>query len=735
MSKNCIAKILLQGQQVEVDLGEFENKDIDNAYKLDSIYKTIIDGSTEIRDALESTKPINKPNKFDIREMDDSTSFPLSNTTVGEIANMYGGKLATLYSKIPGGVPEENLLLLNSKFSFDGFSSAGLYEKKIGRTTRKLTILNGSVDSITNYLTYHYILLAQFKNKDLRAIYANLKGVDEYKGSNFEEFLKYYFFDTKARVAIDKALRKNGTNAFDDVVVKLINNDTQYPSMEGSEEISTLINNIKKTGYISRTELNNFEEKYKLKTDLEAIRFLNYRGANLITIYKDDNVLVFDKDKSLEKLNIQSGSVYIKDIINEWVDYKEGYKIYKVPRDGKSLYFITNVEINNGESLNGKILFDTADEAIADFEKRYRSRLLKDCKLKVKPGDKITCRLYKNFISRVYKNWVFDKDWENKTYSDMYKNYKIRYRDLFAQHPDWLDAIAIPNNLLILLSIKSKLSKKYMDSKPDTLVPNVRSSEMIQEDYRETEKAFNELMQLSITPYTVNDKGEFVESTPSNNTNFEKNTIFDNTRNQVNDLFTLIKSLQDRLGVKINITNNYSAKILIGIDTAKAFVYNGEIYVNIDRATNADVIHEYGHLILGTIKQCNYSLYKSLISSAEKSDYFSEMLMMMRLNPNYASRAYQDLVEEVYCDIFGEYISKNPGDFEKIIKIIFGLRSNIDKDDLGEIANMNFNDLINRYGSTIFESNGFDFSESFKSRKDANIIEKAIKSGLVIENC
>ena len=45
MSKNCIAKILLQGQQVEVDLGEFENKDIDNAYKLDSIYKTIIDGS------------------------------------------------------------------------------------------------------------------------------------------------------------------------------------------------------------------------------------------------------------------------------------------------------------------------------------------------------------------------------------------------------------------------------------------------------------------------------------------------------------------------------------------------------------------------------------------------------------------------------------------------------------------------------------------------------------------
>ena len=66
------------------------------------------------------------------------------------------------------------------------------------------------------------------------------------------------------------------------------------------------------------------------------------------------------------------------------------------------MYFITNVELNDAKNAN-KILFDTADEAIADFEKRNRSKLLKDCKLSVKPGDKITCRLYK-FPARAYNN-------------------------------------------------------------------------------------------------------------------------------------------------------------------------------------------------------------------------------------------------------------------------------------------------------------------------------------------
>ena len=220
MSKKCTAKIYLQSQPEEilVDLGQFEEDNVNNAYKLDSIYKTISEDAT-IQDLLKSTAAINRPNKYEIKGIDDSTNFPISNTTVGEVANMCGGKLATLYNSVMGDIPEQNLLLVNSKFTYDGFATAGIYEKQIDGVTRRLTILNGNINNITNYLTYHYIIAKQLNNKDLRAIYSNLKGVDEYKGTDsdadFKEFLKYYFFDTKARIFIDRALRKDGVNVFD----------------------------------------------------------------------------------------------------------------------------------------------------------------------------------------------------------------------------------------------------------------------------------------------------------------------------------------------------------------------------------------------------------------------------------------------------------------------------------------------------------------------------------------
>lgn len=40
-----------------------------------------------------------------------------------------------------------------------------------------------------------------------------------------------------------------------------------------------------------------------------------------------------------------------------------------------------------------------------------------------------------------------------------------------------------------------------------------------------------------------------------------------------------------------------------------AFIYNGEVYLNVDRATTADSLHEFAHLIMGSMKRTNPGLY------------------------------------------------------------------------------------------------------------------------------
>ena len=115
------------------------------------------------------------------------------------------------------------------------------------------------------------------------------------------------------------------------------------------------------------------------------------------------------------------------------------------------------------------------------------------------------------------------------------------------------------------------------------------------------------------------------------------------------------------------------------------------------------------------------------------TDNFSKEFMKVKSSQSYVNRAYQDLLEEVYCNMFGEFISGDLTNFKKIIRAMFGLCSN--SYDLNEISGMSFNTLIERYGSTIFDPQKFNLKESYKSRKDANIIEKAIQSGLVTEKC
>ena len=72
------------------------------------------------------------------------------------------------------------------------------------------------------------------------------------------------------------------------------------------------------------------------------------------------------------------------------------------------------------------------------------------------------------------------------------------------------------------------------------------------------------------------------------------------------------------------------------MDIAKAYVFNGEIFINTDRASESDLVHELSHWLIALIKQSDggYNRLRYVYEELSKTDKFNE------LKDNYA---YKDL--------------------------------------------------------------------------------------------
>ena len=81
------------------------------------------------------------------------------------------------------------------------------------------------------------------------------------------------------------------------------------------------------------------------------------------------------------------------------------------------------------------------------------------------------------------------------------------------------------------------------------------------------------------------------------------------------------------------------------IQTANAFIYNGDVYINTDHARADAPIHEMTHMLLGSIRFKNPDLYYGIVQQAQNFPTFNQF---MEQNPN---RAINDNMEELFEDI------------------------------------------------------------------------------------
>lgn len=157
----------------------------------------------------------------------------------------------------------------------------------------------------------------------------------------------------------------------------------------------------------------------------------------------------------------------------------------------------------------------------------------------------------------------------------------------------------------------------------------------------------------------------------------------------------------------------------IYIRSANGFVRNGEIYINVDRAGDDTVIHEFGHLYLADAKNNNRLAYYALLEKVKDT----ELWKRMRTWAAYANKVGSDFDEEILATMIGEYYKSGfeNYEYESLVK------------EALELVDPAFIELLN---SEILPDLGDTFITNYHfQQKVATWKSKLVSDNILKENC
>lgn len=214
-------------------------------------------------------------------------------------------------------------------------------------------------------------------------------------------------------------------------------------------------------------------------------------------------------------------------------------------------------------------------------------------------------------------------------------------------------------------------------------------------------------------------------------------------------LDAIAKSLYNQFGINIHIVNaNYVEQMgVANPNVDKAFIYNGEVYVNSSIASTNDLLHEHVHLILGILKskpdlRQNYEKILNLIVDTQEGQR-----EMSRIADRYSSLSKMDLREEVFANLFSNYIrnsttietekvfNSTEEELERITKSIF----NTDIYDIKSFYSGGLTSIFTKFNREVAkymqDTEDIDFGVTKQSRRISNWISKQIEKGEIKEEC
>ena len=174
------------------------------------------------------------------------------------------------------------------------------------------------------------------------------------------------------------------------------------------------------------------------------------------------------------------------------------------------------------------------------------------------------------------------------------------------------------------------------------------------------------------------------------------------------------------------------------VDSVKAFVLNGQIYINTSNANAEDLFHELSHIFLGILKVSNPEAYQELIKIYQsKKDYKYQYITHRKTYQHYAD---QDIVEEAVADMIAADMFKS--------KQLKGSETEKSEFEGSEFAKM-FEDIFNKSQAFVqsIPDNGLGFTGYMKKLLDENsneiqrnmkiseLIRRYINEGKISEKC
>ena len=118
-----------------------------------------------------------------------------------------------------------------------------------------------------------------------------------------------------------------------------------------------------------------------------------------------------------------------------------------------------------------------------------------------------------------------------------------------------------------------------------------------------------------------------------------------------------VKYFNDKFSIAINTMsqtelNDFGKQNNIDVKNARAFIYNGQIYINSSNANVSDVFHEMAHIFLGVLKAKYPDSYQAIITKYQQSPKFKNNFKY--IDVTYNNFAMQDKLEECVVDMIAD---------------------------------------------------------------------------------
>lgn len=697
---------------------------------------------------------------------------------------------------------EYNILLTNAKFSLNWNSNYGLFSNR----GNMLAVIKPKEEYIESYLKQLYVntvldkaprdqvnLLNSYVESALRVlanredtssrVLSMMKNVgydfdaNMVRGNATPFFINYFY----TSATFSDALYKNGlVGKFNDIFNQIIGTPQMEVPSYSDPVVQSLVDRATVAGRYLRLA------KKDVETFMEAHGYGEMTDESIVTTIQDLNNKI-DNEKFLDIAFISDGAVLLrssqklpvfdKTIVNteysgDIVDQVEVYNGINISRYNDR-YFVDKRLVTTSDGLKGngvetlkharsiaKLLLDRPID-LKSVTRGLKSGLAVTSKQALEIGDKFTSlditldeniNLYND--KDLVKSITFNNFLSELNKKPQYKKILGLLREQGLNIESILDT---PEKVETFFLLKNQLRDPAIHaSLYNGKIPSMLTQDKI--DY--------EMQLITETLMTIRDAEESVyEVTETNNNKYsfrklEKERAIPvhakTPRSFKSEMVEIANHLGKNYGINVNVvTAREIADKFKGVipyaGRTNAFIYNGEIYLNVDRATTADSLHEFAHLIMGSIKRTNPELYYGLVEQVEQLENYDDKIQAYRELGD--TRAVPDLNEELFVTEFGNYFSKIADTwfegkeetldelgnmFKEKTQKTFQTSDDIKGEKLGRLLNMSIDGILSEFGSALVTNDfaaGFDMNMATESRTITNLIQKLIKSGNLKEDC